>query len=555
MISLLLVSSCRCGDNGGELASAVPAPKPAPEPPPGLLADWAVGEPKAFWSQVHGMASGPMRTLPSNPELLLTNSLGLPALSAGFFDLTSAVVGVLLDRHPRAPALVLAVRVSSGRELVALLTSGAAPSFKVKSLASGYQVLDPVEADRALQLAVLNNHLVVSTDKHVEPKVARYLVENLAGQPAPAGALTLTSRRAELKGPVSKLLQARWAQYRQELTRLEREARAQQAGRAPDFADPAAVQTALGAGVDAMLELLDTSRQLRFSVAPGAQHWTLRLELEPEPRGTANDLVMNQVMGPAEPLKRLPAAAAVAVLAMSSGEQRSQGARETLAQLGQLFGARLDEPTRTRVGRVLQNLAAGRGDSMQAGLVLGQSPGIIAQGRVANADQLASALNELPQLLTSQVFSEPLGDWLGPVRVKAPPRHPFDGGFLLAFGPGGRFGKLLASGLASFWHVSDAEFHVSLGPPPGTALMQRSQKPEATLGDLAPVADALERVEDSSLVALIRTEVLGLVEAEGPPGAEGILTLNVGRHDQTGFLRVEVPVKLLQASITAAVQP
>src|SRR5690606_16208754 len=204
--------------------------------------------------------------------------------------------------------------------------------------------------------------------------------------------LVLTAGEAQLKGPVQRFVRERWRAYEVELKAAEQQARKQQGGRAPDFGEPSAVQAALAGGVDAVLALLDSTRELRVGVVSGDDTWSLRAKLTPGNSGAAHDLVLEQVTGSAEPLTRLPNNTQLVLLTRSSAKERAKSAAELAGQLKALFGARLSEEEQARLTRGLSLLAGGRGDATMLGLVLGSDPRLIVQGPACDAEGLQAAM-------------------------------------------------------------------------------------------------------------------------------------------------------------------
>ncbi len=553
---VLSVVGCRCESQKPEksaIASSAPQP---PRPPAGLVAELGAPDPQELWERVREVAGSKAAAAPQSLALALAQWLGFPLNAAGAFDLSAPMSGALIESAKKSVTPVVLVHVRSGRELIAQLTTGQSPPFNARPMQRVTELM-PAGPTGDVHLSVFENYLVVSPDASVSESTARYLAGLASRRPVPSDLLVLKAAKAQLAGPLSELLTRWWNGIRANLEASQKQASAQQAGRPPDFGEPSAVQGALGVGIDALLALVDSSRELTVGLMPTSGHWTLRATLLPEARGAAHDLVTEQVIGSAAPLRALPAATALAVLSRSTSQQRRRAAEEVTGQLSQLFARRISEAEQKKLGSVLQQFAAGRGDATVLGLLVGKTPGLIVQADAADATEIEEALEGVPELLRMDALSGPLEDAFGRMRFTAKRGSQGGqamGGFTMFFGDGGRLALLKRTEIVMLWQKASDRVHVSLGPAPGAGLLDASLHSEATLGDQPEVGKALERVGRASFILLTRPGLLGVTPGAAQLNKRAPLVISGGNQQGTGFLQVELPAQLLRAYLDSMSQ-
>lgn len=525
-------------------ASAV-APEP-PAAPRRLLAEFVVPRPGAVWSVARDLAAAYSPVLPREGALALAHGLGLPVTAAGLFELTAPITGVLTLDAQGQVVPTFAIPVKSGRELVATLTTGAAPLFAAEASSSGVTALAPKAPKGGLDLAVFRNTVVVSSVRGEARQNARFLVEVVRERPRPDAALAVTAPESALDGPLTRLLRARWHRYRAGLREEEAQARRER-GRPPDFADPEAVLALLDGGVEALLAVLATSKELTVEVRFEDRELSLSVETLPKAAGPAKDLVQKQITGSAEPLGSLPAETALAVLSRSAPAARSAAAHDVERWLERLFGARLPEADRARVVEHLEQFARGRGDHASVALIGGDSPVLLAQGALGDPTAFEVALVGLPNLLKVKAIADPLTHFLGPIR-SASVRPPLAGqavrGHAFSFDPRGALSGFLPAGLSVFWSTQDGGYRLVLGGPGAHA---RLRPPAAqSLNGLPGVRSRLARIESASFVALARPVLLGLMP-EAPRGdQEPLISISAGRRGDKGFVHTTIPNEVIR---------
>lgn len=549
LTALLGLLSAKCQRCEPAPAPAVSVVKPVPPAvPKGLLAELVVPEPEELWRATRDLAAAYVPALPLHGALAFVHAVGLPTAVAGRLDLESPVWGAL-SREGGGPVVVtLAVHVASGRELLAELTSGAAPAFVAGTPDSGVTPLKAKATEPAYHFAVFKNHLIASTSPEQAHQSARFLVDVVGKRPRPDAALLISARQPALKGSLVDLARAKWRAYRQQLHDSEELAR-QRLGRPPDFGDPGALLAALDSGVEALLAVLASSRELTFGVRFAGDDVLLGFEAVPEAVGAARDLVRGQVVGSAAPLARLPRDSVLALLSRSASAERRRTATETLARLKGVFGARLSERDQEQLAELLGQWATGRGDETSVSLLLGPAPALMVEGTLGDTAALEAALNGLPSLAKVEALAQPLAHFLGPVQ-SVPVTDKLAGravhGHSFTFGPKGQLRQLIPAGLSVFWSTTETGYRVALGGR-GALVHLDNAAPTAALGDLPEVRARFERIESASFVLLARPVPLGLVPEPARSQKEPLISIGAGSRGGTGFVNIDIPKELIRS--------
>ncbi len=536
-------SRCDTTTEPAPSASAV-APSP-PTAPRGLVAEFVVPRPATLWGALRESLSARVPLLPREGAVAVVQSLGLPLSAVGLLELESPLQGVLARDSDGQVIPTVAIPVKSGRELVALLTTGGAPPFVPESAASGVIALAPKAAPAGYGLAVFRNHLVVSNTRDRARESARFLVEVAAKRPLPEAACVLSARQPQLRGPLLELLRARWRAYEAELRESEAAAR-RELGRPPDFADPEAVLALMNAGVEALLAVVATSQQLTLSVRFSDGDLLLALETLPEATGAARELVQGQVSGSVQPLRALTADTALAVLSRSTPAARTRAASDVEVWIERVFGARLDPQAQARVAELFGQLARGRGEHNLLALVLGNSPALLAQGALGDPAEFDAALTALPGLLKIEAVAKPLTHFLGPVQsgpmLPAPAAQAVRG-YTLSFGPRGPLHQLVPAGLSVFWSTKGNAYRVAVG---GAAAVRHLQPPAKSLAELPGAPAHLDRIDQASFVLLARPVLLELLPEAPRPNQEPLISISAGSRGATGFVNAAIPNEVIQ---------
>ena len=570
VLARVLSAFLACGLVQCDRCDSAPAPAPtasvvAPQPPvapEGLLAEFVVPRPDSLWGAIRELAAGYAPALPHEGALGLVHGLGLPLAAAGLFELKLPLLGVLTRDASGQVVATAAIPVTSGRELVALLTTGAAPPFVAKAGSSGVTLLAPnaqltaKAPGSSYHLAVFRNHLIVSSAREQALGSARFLVEVASQRSLPDATLAVTAREAQLKGPLLELLRARWRAYQAELRASEEQARRDR-GRPPDFADPEAVLTALNSGVEAVLGALASTHELTLRARVVAGDLELSFQAPPSATGPVRNLVSGLTTGSAEPLRGLTSDTVLAVLSRSSNVDRVVAARDAGVWLERAFGARLPEKERVQMTELFEHFARGRGEEMTVSLVLGSAPAVLVQGTLGDPAEFETALNGLPALLEVKAIAEPLTHFLGPVR-STPVRATIAGravrGHAFSFAPKGPLHELVPAGLSVFWSAADGRYRLAVGGSQARAHFE----PPATPRSLAEVPGAgllFERIESASFVLLARPVPLGLLPEHPRSQQEPLISISAGSRGGIGFLDTYIPGEVIRHYALASAEP
>ncbi len=172
LANLVLFSGCRERDEGPVPARSVPSSEVVAEPKALVMVGLIAG-PQALWTDVRAGLGESGRRLPKHFPLLVTELLGVSPVLTGRFDLNEparVALGVEGDRLQWA----LALRVQSGAELVAELTTGSQAAYR----ATSHDVLKElarVGADEVPARGVVSNWLIVATDSAALRSLGPYL--------------------------------------------------------------------------------------------------------------------------------------------------------------------------------------------------------------------------------------------------------------------------------------------------------------------------------------------------------------------------------------------
>lgn len=549
LAALFLLVQCRCeGQEETSALSVAASASPAAEPPATLLA-LVYLEPHAAWGALRPLALDQSKALPMNPEVALVQALDLPIGAAQAFDLQTPVRGALLSSQPDELGLALGFQVRSGRELIAQLTTGKQPAFRVKSVGEGVTRLVR-EAPAKVTLSIYRNTLVAAGSRPPAAQLVRFLAARQPATRPPGGWLVVTAGAEQLQGSLSRWLRARWQSYRDELSASQRRARVQH-GRDPDFGDPGALLMGLSSVVDDVLSWLESSRRLTLTLGRVGAECSLSAELEPTPEGPAARAIADLSVGSAAPLGRLPSAAALGLLVRGTESGRRRLASRLSAGLERILAERLGAADRNALEQALTAFAEGRGDTMVAGLIPGDVPAVVVQTDTRDAVKLESALSSIPKLLRISAIADPLENWLGRPVIRPVRRQLADApvaGYRVTFAK-----RQPTTALELVWRVSPAGFQLVASEPQATSLLLALFGSPTRFGELPEAQAALSAVDSASWVLVARPALLGLLAAQ-TSGSRSVAVLEVGRRQQSGFIKLNVPEAVLLGGIQAAVQ-
>jgi len=334
LIALLAFVSCR---SKSTVAPARPAERPLPTAPAGLLAEFTVAEPRAFYAALRSFQPENV-AYPEDPALALALVWGLPLAAAEQLALDRPLYGAIVSTSSEQIRLVTGCRVRSGAEFVRLVTS--APGRRaLPETPSGLVVLGGSSGN---PLGVLGDWLLVSSGEDSLREAGPYVARALPTKAVPAAPLTLDVAPAALRGSLDALLRARWNSARDALAALAEQAQ-RTAGRPADFADPAAVLAKVDASVRELLDFLRGSQSARLTATLSAE----RLELDADvlPRAGGADTMLGKLHStPLAPLLTLPRDTLVgALFQLGAADLPESKSGDVVGALGRVLSG--SEPT------------------------------------------------------------------------------------------------------------------------------------------------------------------------------------------------------------------
>ncbi len=390
---------------------------PVPEPK-GLVAEFYVSTPAATWKQARDAAG--IALLPRNYGVLLTTVLGLPPIVADAFDESATTTGAAVLDDKSEWQAVVGAKLSSGRELIARLTTGGKAAYDERKDPSGIVYLQPKpgKASTEIALAVLGNRLLVARDAAAIGLVGPYVAKTLPTKKPPGPGVVMHVPKKALSGPLAAELKKRWKTLKTDLTKRDQANRKKHGGRAPDFGDPQAAMSVMASNVAGWVEMLEHAERAQLRLLSEKDALRLRLEVDPGKKSELKDWVRGLAVGDASPLLHLPQGAAVGVIARSSPEQRRASAKSTAASLAKMFGDRLKPAQQERVEKALAELAESRGDEALFGFVRAPTAGLVYRGTSADQKRFDAATKNLVGLLRLNAFKEPINQFVGAFTVK-----------------------------------------------------------------------------------------------------------------------------------------
>ncbi len=382
-----------------------------------LVLSGELGQPQPFFDAAGGLVPPAILAKTSSRwELAAVALMNLPRSVGERLDASGPVLFVGLG-PPAKLVTVVAARVQSGEEIVALLTQGASPPRRAVRRADGVVLLPTAEgAAPAPALAVVDRFVVSSPSADALERAAAYAVRGLAPDRARERGLRFTLPKAALSGPLRALIAERWSASRAELERAAAEL-ARERGRAADFAEPGAVLALLDGVVARVGDVLASSASLSVALVPFDDRLELTLELEPDRAGAAAELAKSLRPESLAPLAELPAESAAALLLRPSpGEADVSRGSKPDAAVRSLFGSRLTARDAVRVSLWLAR-AARNSPAARALALLGDRTVVYreARGPSATGTDLAAAvaLLELPALAEpfTALFGKRAPEW------------------------------------------------------------------------------------------------------------------------------------------------
>jgi hypothetical protein len=523
-VALLVVAACSRRSEG-QAPSANPKPVEV-APPPGLVAELTIPDPKRFWGGLRRLGGSRAEMAPSSFELALFMVLDVPARVAGFVRPDTPVVGLVVVPPGAPPVLVLGVRTVRASELVQELTR---PGAGYQSVPGSPITVLVGDSSRQV-LGVVDEWLVASHSPVALTSAAPYLARGLGSRRLPDAPLTLEVTHAALAGLVASGLKERWATLRKGLGEKAHEAQAQ-LGRAPDFGDPDAV-LALGDGaVSSLIELLGSTERLTVTLRPEEERLALRVELVPQPNGELARSVDALEVGSLEPLLGLPKSV-VAVLSRSSEAERAAAAEKPADALRSVLGTRLTEKDAAPLADALRSFHRGRGSATLFGVLSGGSTFFQVEAR--DAKELERGIGGLLRMSRVAALAEPLEPFVGKLQTSEGPTRiaGIDGSALRLglgqLGPRRQPGELLV-------HVHGKAAYGVLDNRARDGLLSL-MSPVETLGTVPGIEKLVEGRTPSTLA--VYADVRPLMAAGKPSRETAPALAVVGRRDHEALLEM-----------------
>lgn len=570
-LSAWVVAGCSsCEDqSGGAAPSASAAADLAPVPEPdGLAAEVLVPKPEATYAELRAIAGTSAALLPKSFPLLAVTLLGLPPITADAIDGTLPATAAVGESVKQGLAPVLALRVRSGPDLMARLTTGAEAPFGVEAhAASGVAVLipKPGKASGDITLGVVGNTLLAAREQEDLVRYGPFAARTLPKRPMPPESITVTANKKALAGPIAKLVRSRWEATKKDLEAADRDNRQKHGGRAPDFGDPAVAVAGISGSIERFLAVLGSTESARLTLVARDGALDVRVDATPAPGGAARELASSFVVGDAKPLLALPKGAALLVLTRSDAAGRKESAQSMASGLGRLLGDRMTEADRKKVEDALTRLAAGRGDWATYG-VAPMAGALVHRGAVSDAKAFDSGLKATVALANLRAFKEPLRQYVGdftltqsrativgfdaverslftikpsPMRGAAQPKE----------------ADLTPRPLELLWTHKDGVTHAVLGSDavPVLGPLVAPESPEATWASLPKARQLVERAgADVSFAVMVQPLALGVGRSVVGSSASPML-LSIGQKSGRPFLRLDADGPAVQALISAAI--
>jgi hypothetical protein len=172
----------------------------------------------------------------------------------------------------------------------------------------------------------------------------------------------ISASHADLAGPVRALVTRTGEALRRRLEASDAENRARHGGRAPDFADPKPVMAALDMLTEELAAVAASTTRARM-IAKLEPVPTVRVEITPEQRGTARDLMKDLPRGDLSLLRSLPSWVDLSVM-----WHRRESLLPFTDRISALFGDRIGSADRRRIAAWADELDRALGRAAVVGL-------------------------------------------------------------------------------------------------------------------------------------------------------------------------------------------
>jgi hypothetical protein len=349
--------------------------------------------------------------LPTSLALAIATALFDSPLSAGLVDEVSPVALAVVDGADKGTGLVGAVHLTSGRELVAVLTTGADAKFVAKQDPEhGVTLIRASAGEPRLAMAVIADYAIFGPSEALIVSAGSFLARSVAPAIGAGPTLELVAPKESLSGPLSEAARATFGALRERLVVADAAGRRDHGGRAPDFGDPSAVIASVSGLGDGMIAVLGSASEARVTATFSEGTPLVRVELSPDAMGAARDLTRTLPVGSLEPLLTLPDWVD-AVLFNRSGE--SGGGPALADRLDGILGSRLAPSEREKTLGFVNGIARGVGQVQAVGLFGAQDTGLFVLGPSGDGAELRRAVLSLPDVARARAIADPLQTFVG----------------------------------------------------------------------------------------------------------------------------------------------
>jgi hypothetical protein len=404
---------CRRDTRDEPQPSVAPVPVVVPEPA-GLLLGGVIRHPGALYERVDHLAGARAQLLPKHLSVAIATTLFDAPLSAGLVDDSAPIALAMLCGDGDDVSTVAAMRLTSGHELVAALTTGSDARFTPQKDASGVTVLSSKTPDSRTAVGVFGDRLLLS-DSERALRDAGPFVALSAPLPQDGADIELIANRRALAGPLAAVLHRKSGALRDVFLAAEAVARQNHRGREPDFGEPSAVVNMLSGFTDGFVDALASGTEARLTATLSAELPVVRLELTPAATGAARELTDGITTGTLEPLLMLPDWVQAAFFSRATVE-RDAGS-PWAHRLEAVLGDRLAPGDRAFMRAWLDDAVTGLGASRVAAVFDDSVLGVFLMGAAGDGSALRSATLALPRVLSSKAVADPLQTFLGRLDV------------------------------------------------------------------------------------------------------------------------------------------
>ncbi|NRA32880.1 MAG: hypothetical protein HRU17_06020 [Polyangiaceae bacterium] len=417
------VVGCIAGMAIGGGCSDEPSPPPALKPVAvaaraGLSFEFSIARPSRSWTAFRKLSGASGALLPSTPAIALATFGGLPLEMVRTLVPEAPIRGVGGSVGDQQQLLV-ALPVVSGAELVARLTTGKNVRY-TETVEPKSGLIQLRSLDSPLVVGVLDDSLLLSPSAAAIAYFGEYLVRGVRSKHTSDADIRVVAPESALNEVVVPLLRQLWISKKTGLLLADRLARSQ-AGRAPDFAEPAQLVAVIGAVVESGLRTLSASSSLALELSVDALGAEIALSLQPKPGSAVRELRKSMALGPMRELLQLPQEASVALMLRAEPEGRAALGTEFAAKLTALLGDRIGAVPRNRIELAVAGVMLAVSDVSLLGAVElpDRRRGLFFQTQVPKSVGFTEAVSKVVSLLEIGALRAPIESHWGPFQLRS----------------------------------------------------------------------------------------------------------------------------------------